>query len=164
MVYTLEALALLKKANIPFHYTIIGEGIAYERLKFAVYQLGLYDQVTFTGKIEHELVKKKLLEAAIYLQYSNQEGFCNAVLEAQAMGLLCIVSDAEGLSENIVDKETGWVVSRYNAKALAFKIIEVINLNTSDKQHISQNAQKRIKEEFNIEKQQQEFVSFYKNA
>ncbi|MBK7870836.1 MAG: glycosyltransferase family 4 protein [Saprospiraceae bacterium] len=53
-------------------------------------------------------------KADIYLQYSIQEGFCNAVLEAQAMGLLCIVSDAEGLPENILHGQTGWVVPKGN--------------------------------------------------
>src|SRR5690606_17899787 len=55
--YTLEAFALLKKEGIMFHYTIIGEGEEYERLKFAAYQLDLLDCVTFTGKIEHKKVK-----------------------------------------------------------------------------------------------------------
>src|SRR5690606_23867831 len=95
--YTLEALALLKNENIPFHYTIIGDGVEKERLQFAIYQLGLGDCVTFTGKLPPEEVKKQLQQTDIYLQYSIQEGFCNAVLEAQAMGLLCVVSDAEGL-------------------------------------------------------------------
>lgn len=161
LVYTLEALALLKKEGISFNYTIIGEGVEYERLKFAAHQLDLKDEVTFIGKIPHESVKDKLKTADLYLQYSVQEGFCNAVLEAQAMGLLCIVSDAEGLSENVLDGETGWVVSSSNPKYLANKIKEVINLNEIDKRRISLNAQKRVTKHFNIKKQQQEFINFY---
>ena len=160
--YTLEAFALLKKEGIKFHYTIIGEGEEYERLKFAAYQLDLLDYVTFTGKIEHKKIKDELNNANIYIQYSIQEGFCNAVLEAQAMGKLCIVSNAEGLSENVLDNETGWVVPKCNAKALAEKIQEVLALSADEKMRITQLAQKRIKDEFNIEKQQKEFIDFYK--
>jgi len=163
LVYTLEALALLKKQGIPFHYTIIGEGVELERLKFAAYQLGLQKQVTFTGKIPHKTVKEKLNQADVYLQYSIQEGFCNAVLEAQAMGLLCIVSDAEGLPENIKDKETGWIVPRCDSRELANKITEVINLSASEKKQISLQAQKRVNEHFTIEQQQLKFVNFYTN-
>lgn len=163
LVYTLEALALLKKEGITFHYTIIGEGAELERLKFAAYQLNILDQITFTGKIPHESIKSKLKSADLYLQYSIQEGFCNAVLEAQAIGLLCIVSDAEGLPENIVDSETGWVVPRYNVQALANKIIDVINLKTSEKQRISQNSKKRVEKYFTLEQQQQQFIAFYKD-
>ena len=161
LVYTLEALAILKKEGVSFHYIIIGAGIEFERLKYAAYQLGIFNQVTFTGKINHELVKKKLQEADIYLQYSNQEGFCNAVLEAQAMGLLCIVSDAEGLSENVIHEESGWVVPKMNPKMLANKILEVLNLHQEEKLKITEHAKFRVNQEFNIQKQQQEFIQFY---
>ena len=161
LVYTLEALALLKKEGISFHYTIVGEGIELERLKFAAYQLGISDQVTFTGKIKHESIKNKLENADIYLQYSIQEGFCNAVLEAQAMGLLCIVSNAEGLSENVVNKATGWVVPKRKPKLLFNTIMDVILLPLEEKQLISKNAKERIQDKFTIEKQQQDFLRFY---
>ena len=161
LVYTLEALALLKKAGISFHYTIIGDGLGYERLRFATHQLGLVDQVTFVGKIDHKSVKRKLRDADLYIQYSIQEGFCNAVLEAQAMGLLCIVSDAEGLSENVLNEKTGWVVPKMNGALLAAKIKDVLNLDDKEKRNIIENAKFRVQQEFNIQKQQREFIQFY---
>lgn len=161
-VFALEALALLKSKGIEFTYKIIGEGPDFERIAFAAYQLGLKDNVKFLGKLPHPQVKEHLKTAHIYLQYSIQEGFCNAVLEAQAMGKLCIVSNAEGLSENILHKKTGWVVPKYNPQALAETISTVLGLNNEEMKTIIQNAQKRVREEFNIEKQQSEFISFYK--
>lgn len=159
--YTLEALALLKKEGIPFHYTIIGEGIEYERLKFAAYQLEIDDQVTFMGKIGHGQIKNELQKADMYLQYSIQEGFCNAVLEAQALGLLCIVSNAEGLSENVLDNETGWIVPKCNSKEFASKLIEVIHLPIAIKESISNQASKRVNEKFNNVLQVAQFLKFY---
>ena len=113
------------------------------------------------GKLPHHQVKHELESASIYIQYSLQEGFCNAVLEAQAMGKLCIVSNAEGLSENVLHELTGWVVQKYAPNALAQTISKVVALSPEEKSTISQNAQKRVKEEFNIEKQQKEFLNFY---
>jgi glycosyltransferase involved in cell wall biosynthesis len=162
LVYTLEALALLKEEGIPFQYTIIGDGSQLERLKFAAHQLNLSDQVTFTGKLEHEEIKNKLKSSDVYLQYSIQEGFCNSVLEAQALGLLCIVSTAEGLPENIIDNETGWVVPKCDPNEFAEKIKEVINLPIDKKQEIVKNAKERVSKHFTIEQQQQQFVEFYK--
>jgi len=159
--YTLEALALLKKEGIHFHYTIIGDGLEYERLKFAAHQLEIEDEVTFAGKIAHEQITSELNKADMYLQYSIQEGFCNAVLEAQALGLLCIVSNAEGLSENVLDNQTGWVVPKCNSKGFAAKLLEVIHLESSEKKRISRNAQKRVADHFSIEKQKLEFINFY---
>lgn len=159
--YTLEALSILKQKNINFHYTIIGEGIEKERLQFAVYQLGLIDNVTFAGKLPSVRIKTELEKSNLYIQYSIQEGFCNAVLEAQAMGKICIVSDAEGLSENVINNETGFVVEKRKPLHLANKIIEVLNMPEFDKDKISSQAISRVKTEFAIEKQIQEFVKFY---
>ena len=160
-VHTIEALAILKAQGLNFTYKIIGEGPEYERIAFAAYELGLRNEVLFLGKLPHHQVKHELESASIYIQYSLQEGFCNAVLEAQAMGKLCIVSNAEGLSENVLHELTGWVVQKYAPNALAQTISKVVALSPEEKSTISQNAQKRVKEEFNIEKQQKEFLNFY---
>ncbi len=163
LVYTLEALALLKKEGISFHYTIIGDGNEMERLVFAAHQLNISDQVTFTGKLELDDIKQKLSNSEVYLQYSIQEGFCNSVLEAQALGLICIVSTAEGLPENIIDNKTGWVVPKCNSKELAEKIKEVISLPKEKKFEIVNNAKERVRQDFTIEQQQSQFVEFYKD-
>ena len=159
--YTLEALSLLKKEGVNFKYTIIGDGIERERLVFAAHQFGITDNITFIGKLSYKEVKKQLAKANIYLQYSIQEGFCNAALEAQAMGLLCVVSDADGLIENVIDKKTGWVVPKRQPELLKQKIKDVINMSNEDKQFIRQNAIIRIKREFNLKKQNVAFLNFY---
>lgn len=158
---TLEALVLLKKENISFHYTVLGDGEEKERLHFAVHQLGLGEHISFLGKLPPEAVKKELETTDIYLQYSIQEGFCNAVLEAQAMGVLCVVSDAEGLSENVLDGQTGFVVPKQNPKLLFEKLKEVLNLNSAEKEKIKSQAAQRVRKEFTLEKHQREFLEFY---
>lgn len=158
---TIEALSLLRKEGLDFHYTIIGDGSEKERLQFAVHQFGLNDNVTFTGKLSPEQVKEALSSADLYLQYSIQEGFCNAVLEAQAMGLLCIVSDAEGLSENVIDHQTGFVVEKQKPRLLFKKIREVLGLTKEQQSIIRKQAILRGQQEFNLEKQKRTFLAFY---
>lgn len=68
--------------------------------------------------IPHEDIAKHLVTSDIYIQYSVQEGFCNAVLEAQATGMLCVVSDAEGLAENVLHEITGWVVPKKGTRVI----------------------------------------------
>lgn len=161
LVQTLEALAILKTQGLDFTYKIVGEGSEYERIAFAAYQLGLNDHVQFLGKLNHGEVKKELEKVDIYLQYSIQEGFCNAVLEAQAMGKLSIVSDAEGLPENVMHEQSGWVVPKHSSQLLAEQIMEVILMDEHPKNAISQNAVERVRKAFNLEKQQREFLEFY---
>ena len=161
LVYTLEALAILKAQGLPFRYQIIGAGEELERLLFAVHQLGLTDEVVFLGKLPQTEIRSHLTQSHLYLQYSIQEGFCNAVLEAQAMGLLCIVSNAEGLAENVLHEHTGWVVTKRRPELLAQRIVEVLKLPEAEIQQFRTTAIARVREQFNLEKQQCEFFEFY---
>ncbi len=159
--HTIEALALLNQQQIKFNYTIIGGGIEFQRLSFAALQLGISKSVNFIGKTSHEKIKQYLQKADIYLQYSLQEGFCNAVLEAQAMGVLCIVSNAGGLPENVLHEKTGWVVPRREPDSLANQILKVLNTERSQLEFIQENARIRVEKEFSLEKQEEDFLQFY---
>nr|WP_255572992.1 glycosyltransferase [Hanstruepera marina] len=163
-IETLEALAQLKQNGIKFNYIIIGEGQEFEPIKFAAHQLNIYDEVKLIGKQAHKRVVEYMAQADLYLQYSYSEGFCNAVLEAQAMGCLCVVSDGGGLTENILHGQTGWVVPKRNPKALAEKIKEVINLPEDEKVRIAKQARQRVKDQFNLTKHHREWLEFYQNG
>ena len=157
----LKSLKILKDKEIQFKYHIIGEGVLLEALQYEVYEYGLNDSVIFEGKLSHQETIQKLYDSDVYIQYSYSEGFCNAALEAQSKGVLSIVSDGGAFSENVINGETGWVIQKNSPKLLAEKIVEVINLPDSNKEKIRKQAIERIKKEFNIEKQQKEFIDFY---
>jgi glycosyltransferase involved in cell wall biosynthesis len=61
----------------------------------------------------------------------------------------------------VINGETGWVIQKNSPKLLAEKIVEVINLPDSNKEKIRKQAIERVTKEFNIEKQQKEFIDFY---
>lgn len=159
--YTLEAMSVLKSNGVPFYYTIVGDGEDIERLVFAANQLNLTDCVNFVEKQTQQKIKNLMQESDIYVQYSIQEGFCNSVLEAQAMGMLCVVSDADGLMENISNGQTGWIVPKRNPEALAKKIQDVIKLPLEEKEVITQQAIMRVKDKFNLNRQLKLFKEFY---
>ena len=157
----LKSLKILKDKEIQFKYHIIGEGVLLEALQYEVYEYGLNDSVIFEGKLSHQETIQKLYDSDVYIQYSYSEGFCNAALEAQSKGVLSIVSDGGAFSENVINGETGWVIQKNSPKLLAEKIVEVINLPDSNKEKIRKQALERVTKEFNIEKQQKEFIDFY---
>lgn len=148
--YVLEALSILKRNGVRFSFTIIGEGPGNESVAFEIHQLGLTDEVKIVGKIPHDKTLDYYSKSNMYVQYSNSEGFCNAVLEAQAMGLLCVVSDGGALPENVLHMKTGWVVPKRNPELLAKAIIEVHNLDPEKKTEFVKNAQQRVLSEFNL--------------
>ncbi|MBR9758581.1 MAG: glycosyltransferase family 4 protein [Algicola sp.] len=161
LVPTLEALSLLKQQGVAFKYTIVGEGQEFEPIKFAIHQLQLENDVELLGKLPHNQVINIMNNHDIYIQYSLSEGFCNAVLEAQAMGMLCVVSNAEGLPENVINGKTGWVVPKQQPKLLAEKLLEVVALPQDRKQVIQQQARERVETHFTLGQQQEHFKQFY---
>ena len=159
--YALKALVLLKNAQINFEYHIVGEGHYREAIMYSIYQLGLTKNVMLIGKISTVEVKNEMEWADIYIQPSLQEGFCNAVLEAQAMKCLCIVTDAEGLSENVIDGTTGWVVPRRSANSIANSLLKIIDMSPDSLKIIRDSAAIRVKEKFNLTQQNELFRKFY---
>ncbi|MBS1688404.1 MAG: glycosyltransferase [Bacteroidetes bacterium] len=159
--YALQAVMELKDKGLQVRYTIIGDGEDKEKLLFAAYQLGLTDNVVFEGRVKSNQVPEYFKRHQIYLQPSVQEGFCNAVLEAQAGNMLCIVTDAEGLQENVLHNKTGWVVKRRDVKAMATTIADVAGMDNAIKEEIRRNARTRVQQEFTLEKQITAFEEFY---
>ena len=157
--YTIEAMGKLESIN--FNYTIIGSGIEYERLMLVINQFNLKDKVKLVGYVPHKELVPFYEKADLYVQYSLEEGFCNAVLEAQSMGVLTVVSNALGLRENVVDGKTGWIVPKREPTLLARKIESIISMENKKINLIRINAIDRVKNEFDLNKQKKHLNSFF---
>ena len=160
----IETAQYLKSKQIDFEWKVIGEGDQKhtERYAYHIYKAGLQEQVLLLGKLSHAKTLKELSNTELYVQTSLSEGFCNAVLEAQALGKLCLAYDAGALSENIQNNITGFLSPKGQPHLLAQKIIEVEQLSGQEKEQLIQNSISRVKENFNINKQKREFNLFYK--
>jgi colanic acid/amylovoran biosynthesis glycosyltransferase len=160
----IETAQYLKSKQIDFEWKVIGEGDQKhtERYAYHIYKAGLQEQVLLLGKLSHAETLKELSKTELYVQTSLSEGFCNAVLEAQALGKLCLAYDAGALSENIQNNTTGFLSPKGQPHLLAQQIIEVNQLSRQEKEQISQKAVERVKKKFNINKQKREFNLFYK--
>ena len=155
----------LKKKGVDFEWLIIGDGGNQERERYLyhAYEKNLINELKFIGKKSHQETLRFLNSADMYVQTSYNEGFCNAVIEAQALGKLCLAFNVGGLPENVLHGKTGWLLENFDTLQFAEKIITVSQLSEEEKNKITSRAMARVKEEFNIEKQQREFVNFYKN-
>jgi colanic acid/amylovoran biosynthesis glycosyltransferase len=120
--HALQAVRLLRDSGIAFEHRIVG-GSDYSEadrsVRFAVQDLGLEDSVTLLGPRRREEVQELMRWADVFLHAAVSEGFCNAVIEAQAMGLPVVCTDADGLAENVANGQTGYVVPRRDPAALA---------------------------------------------
>lgn len=161
--YGIRAVAILKESGINLRYTIIGEGVELERLVYEINELGLGNEISLVGKLAHDQTLGLMRDCDIYIQPSLSEGFCNAALEAQALGCLCIVSNAGGLPENVKAGETGWLVALRNAQHLSDVIIKLTTLPLETRLEVSRAAQKRATEHFSMESHVASWVDFFEN-
>ena len=138
----IETAQHLKSKQIDFEWKVIGEGDQKhtERHAYHIYKAGLQEQVLLLGKLSHAKTLKELSTTELYVQTSLSEGFCNAVLEAQALGKLCLAYDAGALSENIQNNITGFLSPKGQPHLLAQKIIEVEQLSNQQKDSLRHMA------------------------
>ena len=120
--FGLAAIRALVDRGVAVRYRIIGEGPHREATLFAIHDLGLDDHVELCGAQPAEEVHEQLGWADVFLHPAVSEGFCVSAIEAQAMGLPVVCSDADGLAQNVVDGETGFVVARRDPALLADRL------------------------------------------
>ncbi len=160
--FALSAIKILQDQGLVIEYRIIGEGEHRAALEFACHQLGIEESVQFLGALPHDQVIEQLAWADVFLHSAVSEGFCNAVLEAQAVGLPVVCTDAGGLAENVADGVTGFVVTRRDAKALAEKIT-LLAENFDLRKTFGLAGVERVRSLFTIEKQLDAWEGFYKD-
>lgn len=158
--FILDALSLVRKAGVQFHYFIFGDGDYHEPIAFAIHQNGLTDSVTFVPYIPREQLADRLNSIDILVHLALEEGFCNAVIEAQAMQIPCVVSDSGGLPENVADGVTGFVVPRRNPRAAAEKII-LLAKDSDLRFQMGQEGRKRVMARFDLKLQIAKFANLY---
>lgn len=158
--YAMRAASILKEKGIDFEYNIIGDGAHLQALQFIIKESGLDGYVNLLGAQSPDNIKQQLEQSDVFVHPAISEGFSNAVLEAQAMGLPVICTDADGLPENIEDGVTGYVVPKWNADAIADKLLFFAD-NKDKITGMGAKGIERVNKYFTIDKQLEAFVSFY---
>lgn len=159
--YALMAIRIMIDQGYLLHYTIIGDGSEKEKLVFEIDSLRLSPYVSLAGRKDPKEVKAMMQSADLYLQPSLDEGFCNAVIEAQAAGLPCIVSAAGGLPENVENEVTGWLVPPRDSRAIANVIKKVAQMSPEERLNISIESQKRVRSQFGMADHVAAWEKFY---
>ena len=119
----LKAFSILKQKNIKFELTIVGGGILLEKWKLLAQELGIENQVVFTGIINNPDLPKLLQKSNVYISMPTTEGVSASLFEAMACGCFPIVTDLPGNRSWVKQKENGVLVESENIGKLADAII-----------------------------------------
>ena len=118
----IEALPALKKEYPDIIYLVVGgssvEGDMGGSLKAQVKQLGLEENVCFTGEVPHDSVNRLLCASDVFVLATRYEGWANVFCEAMACGLPIVTTDIGGNSEVVKEGKTGLIVPFGNCNAL----------------------------------------------
>lgn len=87
----------------------------------------------------------------VFVMISEPAGCPNASLEAMAAGLPVIATDVGGANEQVIDGETGCLVPRHNAAALAQAIVELA-AHAEARHRFGNAGRERIRRCFSLEK------------
>ena len=158
--YALDAIHLLKRSEIDFHYTLIGVKND-EELLYKKNILGLDKYVTFIGELPFEEVLKEIQAADVLLLSSVEEGIANVVLEAMALGTLVISTDCGGMNEVVLDTKNGFLIPIRDAVSMTSALQRVSNLPIEDYHKITKAARRTIEKQHTQERMVMEMQSFY---
>ncbi|MBX9775409.1 MAG: glycosyltransferase [Xanthobacteraceae bacterium] len=107
------------------HFVIFGEGPLLQDAVAAARGYGIGDRFHVPGKIDDVAVGVSLFD--IFLLTSEFEGTPNVVLEASAVGIPVVATDAGGTAEAIDQDVTGFVVHSVDPSVLADKIVDLLS-------------------------------------
>ena len=151
---------ILNEKNIPFQYDIYGDGNDLGQLYYLVDAYNLIDKVFIHRKIENNILKQKLREYDFYLQLSISEALSASVIEAQSLGLPCIVSNSDGISEAIVPNLTGISGTYLDLNILVEQTLSLWNNHERYFQY-SLAAIKFANENYTVEKETERISGLY---
>ncbi len=121
----LEAFSLLKKKGIDFELVLVGSGPLKNLLEQYADDLGITQQVVFTGIVPNTELPALLKEANIYISMPLSEGVSASLFEAMATSNYPIVADLEGNKSWIEHGVNGYLVPVDDSGHLAESIMAV---------------------------------------
>ena len=150
-----------KKLRKRLKFLLVGEGQYLPQLQALVTELGIREDVIFTGKIPHEQVSKFYSVVDVTPFPRTNALVCQLVTpiktyEAMAMGKKVIVSDVAALKEMVIDGENGTYFEAENPEALEKAIIEI-----SQNEEIGKHAREWVEQNRDWEVLMQDIVDIY---
>jgi len=108
------------------------------------------------GALPHEQVRELFRRASVFClpcvvaSSGDRDGLPTSVLEAMALGVPVVTTDVNGLTETVIDGETGLIVPEHDPAALA-DALERILADPALATTLSQNARVHVEQGFSLE-------------
>ena len=125
-----------------YHLSIVGPAPNekyFKELKDLIDKSDLQNQVSLIGTVDRESVKDYYSSSNLMILPSISEGLARVIFESQVAMCPVLVTDAPGMSDIVIDGQTGYVFESNNLDSLVSKI-EYIKSNHEEASFVAKNA------------------------
>jgi glycosyltransferase involved in cell wall biosynthesis len=146
--YTLiQALGQLR--DLPWKMLFVGDGPLQLHCQKTADQLRLSDRIEFLGFRRD--VESLLESSDVFVLITNWEGLPLSIMEAMRSAMPVVATDVDGVGEEVVDGQTGFLVPRADVEALAGKLRRLLE-NPLLMTEFGINGRKRFEDRFQLER------------
>jgi glycosyltransferase involved in cell wall biosynthesis len=158
MTTLVRAAAGVSRVRPDVRFAIAGTGSLEGRLREIAVASGTSDRIDFLGHISP--IETLLSKADVLVLPSLSEGLPIAPLEAMALGVPVVASDAGGIPEVVEDGVTGVLVATGDHEGLSRAILDLVDAPERAEQ-MGAAGRRRVEERFTIERMQRQYVELY---
>ena len=161
----IDAMNLLRLADIKFHLFIVGSGDLYDELNEKILNLNLDNYITLTGQKNPLELKEYYKKSHIYIQASGYEGLPHVLLEAINYELLVISTPIGGSNEILEDGKNGLILDLIEGKKPSSSYLYQLILKIIDNKDLQNekigNAKYLLQNKFDESKNFQEYLKVF---
>jgi colanic acid/amylovoran biosynthesis glycosyltransferase len=146
----IAALGRLIRGGRSVTLRLVGDGPDRASLEDEVASRGLSSEVSFTGSVNQDQIRRLYSEADVFVLASFAEGIPIVLMEAMAMEIPCVSTTVAGISELIRNEVDGLLVPPSDERALAEAIERLID-DRELRRRLGQAARRRIMDQFDLD-------------
>jgi glycosyltransferase involved in cell wall biosynthesis len=120
-----KLIIMLCRSELNFKLSLIGGGKLKPDYLKLIDSLGAGNRVELTDRLDQKTMAKRIIEADFYIQYSVSEGMPRSILEAMALQMPIISSNAGSIAGIIKSGENGLLTTVNDAQAFILAIKEL---------------------------------------
>lgn len=148
----------IDEPNIQWQLQLLGHGTRRAQYEALAQELAIDRLVNFVGQVSSPL--EYLQKSDLFVLPSRSEGMSNALLEAMAIGLPCIVTSIPGNEDMIIHDQNGLLVPLDNPGELARAIISVV-ANQQLREKLGRNALDTVSKRYSIDSVAEQYNALY---